>query len=166
LNVKIKTASVETDSAEDKTMKRFPSESLFISPVVARHGVIALNKVVAEMEADARKDPTPEDYNPNDHTIYMLTLEEMERALLNGYEEKYWYSRPFDWFASIMAVYLSDTPDIPEDERIAIMRLLSEYHIRNCLQLAENDPDLKERAVIRFMSNLSRIFICRSFDEI
>ncbi|MCA6466526.1 MAG: hypothetical protein IM552_00835 [Chitinophagaceae bacterium] len=111
---------------------------MFISATVVEVGVTLLDEQIASLKAAELKfgDDLPDDYDLNDIGVFESVRSAFCDARTEnpgwiGYQEIYWWGKPFRWFMSILEHHVRSHQELPPAQRMDLERTISEYRKRS-----------------------------------
>ena len=134
-----------------------PLGTLHIPAVVARHGVIVVQEVLANLYTVKEQSERPDWFEPNDIGSFESILQRLQAGQANGYDDPCWLEEPFRFFVGDLTNYLLSTPDLPTDDQVAIVKALRGYHIYWAIRQEENNPEYKGFAIRRSADSINRL---------
>lgn len=100
--------------------------------MLSQHGSIILRRIIKDLEDAAAEfgEDWPDDFDPNDIGLYQSVLTSLSAGVDTGYDEQYWWGKPFRFFMAAMQRYCAQPNSLSSDELTAIRQALSEYQAR------------------------------------
>lgn len=141
-------------------MYQQPIGKLRVPAVAVTHGIVTLRRELAELQriGDLGPDNWPDWFEPNDLGLYRSVLAALEQAEPNGYENEYWWGKPFRFFVSLLTHYIHNEPSVSDQDRAAIEGMLCEYHVRCCLLFSNREASAREGTIENCVSALIKLF--------